>query len=213
MTDWQSDPWTKPSGVVVLDYGGVLAPDGRSPVLDAAIGVLVELARRGAQLILASNTAPDQPRGVRTGQLRAAGVDWCFDAVLESEQLNCAKPDPRFFQLVLSEIHRLAPSTNSFDAVWVEDDDRRGIVPAIQYGLRAVWLSRERDARLTAVRTVRQIPDIALLPEVLCVRPPSVSASTARQRPASVAGHSPSTDTTARAPWPTYSSRSQEGPR
>lgn len=165
--------WAGAPRIVVLDYGGVLAADGFSPVSPRAAGVLAELARRGVRLILASNTAPSQPRGVRTDQLRAAGVDWCVDVVLESGGLGCGKPDPRFFDRALDEIHRLVPLGEAHDAVWVEDEDRRGIVPAIQYGLRAVWVSARRDVRLTAIPAVRQIAEIGLLPQALGFVAPS----------------------------------------
>jgi len=214
MTYRQSiDPWARPPHVVVLDYGGVLATGGRSPILNAAVDVVVALARHGTKLILASNTAVDQPIGVRTEQLRAVGVDWCFDVVIESEQLGCAKPDPQFFQCVLGEIRRLAPRAETFDTVWVEDSDRRGIVPAIQYGLRAVWISQEQDARLTAVQTVRHIPDIAELPAALGISPLPNLASAAQHSPIAATDRSLSHDTTGREDLLTFPSRLSGGLR
>ena len=168
---WQAT--NKPPAIpkaVVLDYGGVLAPDGHSAVLPAAVEVVTALAGRGIALILASNTGRTQPVGIRTRQLEEAGIAACFAVIFESEHLRYAKPDPRFFLAVRDALTALAPHAEPHQIVWVEDRADRGIAPALQYGWDAAWVGGDPDDRLAAVPGVRVITTIADLPRALGLR-------------------------------------------
>jgi FMN phosphatase YigB (HAD superfamily) len=151
----------------VFDYGGVLAADGYSAPLPEAIEVVTILAGRGLPLVLASNTAPTQPIDVRAAQLAEAGLLEHFPVLLASQALGFAKPDPRFFHAVRDALAGLVPDAAAHEVTWVEDSDRRGIAPALQYGWNALWVGGDRDDRLAAVPGVQVIATIADLPRAV----------------------------------------------
>lgn len=165
---WQAT--NKPPAVpkaVVLDYGGVLAEGGYSAPHPEAIKVVRTLAGRGLPLVLASNTSRRQPPDIRHTQLRDAGIFEHFIARIGSEELGYAKPDPRFFHAVRDVLDAVVPDADPHEICWVEDSDRRGVVPALQYGWSAAWVGGDQGDRLAAVPGVLVIATIADLPAAL----------------------------------------------
>jgi FMN phosphatase YigB (HAD superfamily) len=80
---------------------------------------------------------------------------------------STSKPDPRFFRVVRDALGALVPDAAQHEIVWVDDSDRRGVAPALQYGWNAAWVGGDLDDRLAAVPGVRVIATVAELPAAL----------------------------------------------
>ena len=180
----QIDPWAAPPQAVVLAYGGVLAPSPDAPVTQHAITVLSALAEYGLRLVLVSDADVDQAPGWRAEHLHLAGVSWCFDAVLDAAHLGARPPDPRFFAAAVHQIHTLIPGVLASSVAWVDASAAHGITPAIQHGMRAVWVNPSEDPQLIAVPQVRRIETISQLPLALGLpaRAPHSCAGSRRTR-------------------------------
>ena len=160
-------PWATAPQAVVLGYGGVLAARAYAPVTQPAITVITALAEYGVRLVLAGDSDVEQPHARCMEQLRLAGVSWCFDAVLETVHHDIRAPDPRFFAATLNQINCVTPGGDASGVVWVATSAAHEIIPAIQHGMRAVWVSHSDDPRLTAIPQVRRIETISRLPLAL----------------------------------------------
>jgi len=88
-----------------------------------------ELSRR-ARLCL----VPNGLSAVQRGRIAASGLADCFTAVLISEEVGCAKPDPRFFNAALDSIRR-APA----EALCVGDNPVADIAGARDAGIDQCW--------------------------------------------------------------------------
>jgi FMN phosphatase YigB (HAD superfamily) len=90
---------------IALDYGGTLGMGDDDPVLGQkgvdprAAAALHQLAGLGIRLILASNATASE---TRWPALHAAGVHHLFSAGLISYALQIRKPDPLFYDLVIT---------------------------------------------------------------------------------------------------------------
>ena len=93
--------------------------------------VLVELGRRGPLGLVTNGISL-----VQRGRLAAAGIDDLFAAVLISEEIGIAKPDPRFFEAACAAIGR-AP----FEVLCVGDNPRADVEGAMAAGIDACWLN------------------------------------------------------------------------
>ena len=66
------------------------------------------------------------------------GLASCFDAVISSEQVGVAKPDPRIFALALERLGLPAA-----DVLHAGDDLRTDVGGALAAGLQAAWVHRD----------------------------------------------------------------------
>jgi len=103
----------------------------RAHFLPHAEAALRDLSRR-ARLCLVTNGLSR----VQRGRLAAAGIEPRFHAVLISEELGFAKPDPRFFQAAVSAIG-LPPR----ELLCVGDSPTSDIAGARDFGMDTCWVS------------------------------------------------------------------------
>lgn len=130
------DPgWAEHRETFERRLGGLQARDLYPDVLPA----LERIRTAGIRTAVCGN----QPAS-RRAELLAAGVR--ADPVLTSDDLGAEKPDPAFFDTLLVHLGHPQPS-----AVWyVGDRADNDVRPAIDAGLRAVWVRRGPWARLTS---------------------------------------------------------------
>jgi HAD superfamily hydrolase (TIGR01549 family) len=119
--------WRAHGPEVERRYGGFqekdLYPDAR-PALTA-------LSTAGYRLAILAN----QP-AARTGELRALGIS--ADVLAMSDELGVAKPDPAFFARAQSLMGDPPPANVAYVGDRVDND----VLPALEAGMRAVWLRR-----------------------------------------------------------------------
>ncbi|HET7142053.1 MAG TPA: HAD family hydrolase [Candidatus Limnocylindria bacterium] len=119
--------WRAHGPEVERRYGGFqekdLYPDAR-PALTA-------LSTAGYRLAILAN----QPAS-RTGELRALGIS--ADVLAMSDELGVAKPDPAFFARAQSLMGDPPPANVAYVGDRVDND----VLPALEAGMRAVWLRR-----------------------------------------------------------------------
>lgn len=104
------------------------APGDLYPDAQPAIAALRDTGYRIA--IVANQPA------VRSEQLRAIGVD--AEVVAMSEEMGVSKPDPAFFTRTLE----LLGSPDAASVAYVGDRMDNDVIPALDAGMRAVWLRR-----------------------------------------------------------------------
>ncbi len=90
-----------------------------------------ELARRARLCLITNGIAT-----VQRGRLAASGLAGCFSAVLVSEELGYAKPDPRFFADACGALG-LLPS----DVLCVGDNPVADVAGARSAGIDACWFA------------------------------------------------------------------------
>jgi putative hydrolase of the HAD superfamily len=81
--------------------------------------------------------------------LERIGLADCFDAVIASERVGVAKPDPRIFELALARLDLPAA-----DVLHAGDDLHTDVGGALAAGLQAAWVHRDLtgDAPAAALR-------------------------------------------------------------
>ncbi|HET6451556.1 MAG TPA: YjjG family noncanonical pyrimidine nucleotidase [Spirochaetia bacterium] len=112
-----------------VDYVSRLA--SKAHLLPGAAAVVVELARR-ARLGLVTNGLST----VQRGRLAASGIEEHFAAVLISEEIGMAKPDPRFF-LAAAKALGLPPVR----LLCVGDNPSADVAGARSAGIDACWFA------------------------------------------------------------------------
>ena len=121
------DDWQLRMAAVETAYGGFQSQDLYPDALRAIDG----LREAGYRVAIVAN----QP-AARTGELRAIGVD--AEVIAMSESIGVAKPAPAFFERALE----LMGSPDPGNVAYVGDRIDNDIRPAINAGMRAVWLRR-----------------------------------------------------------------------
>src|SRR5690606_36341265 len=108
--------------------------------------LLERLWARGVPLALVSNGPVDMQRAA----LRALGFEKYFRAVLVSGDRDVAarKPAPRIFSLACVGLETVPEET-----LMVGDDLEADVRGAVDYGLQAVWLTRDPTAARSAFVT------------------------------------------------------------
>jgi 2-haloacid dehalogenase len=91
---------------------------------------VIETLSRTASLCLVTNGFSQ----VQRGRMAASGIEGCFSAILISEDLGFAKPDPRFFRAACKAL-RLPPA----DLLCVGDSPVTDINGALSGGIDACW--------------------------------------------------------------------------
>ncbi len=107
--------------------------------------VLRELSKRYKLGILAN-----QPLSSKA-KLQKAGIDKYFEHFSVSAEHGMEKPDPKFFQAILS-----ASGANPKESVMIDDNIERGLLPAKKLGMITVWYKNEnrtnrRDAPIDKI--------------------------------------------------------------
>lgn len=108
-------------------YGGFRADDLYTDVRPC----MEELRELGLSVVVAGN----QP-AIRTAQLRA--LDLPVDAIATSDDIGADKPDPAFFDGVMS----LAGASDAATVLYVGDRIDNDVLPAAAHGMRTCWLRR-----------------------------------------------------------------------
>lgn len=119
--------WRAHGPEVERRYGGFqeqdLYPDARQAI--------AALSAAGYRLAILAN----QPAS-RTGELRALGIS--PDVLAMSDEMGVAKPDPAFFARALDLMGNPAAGSVAYVGDRVDND----VLPALEAGMRAVWLRR-----------------------------------------------------------------------
>ena len=122
-----ADDWQLRLPAVEANYGGFSADD----LYPDALGAIDRLRADGYRLAIVAN----QP-AARADELRAIGVD--AEVMAMSETLGLAKPEPAFFERTLELMGAPDPASVAYVGDRVDND----VMPAIDAGMRAVWLRR-----------------------------------------------------------------------
>jgi putative hydrolase of the HAD superfamily len=115
---------------------------GARRAVSGAIDLLQALRPHGPIGIISNNVTAEQVE-----KAAVCGIDRHVDALVTSEEVGVAKPDPAIFQIAL---HRLG--ANASDTLMIGDSWTADIAGALATGLRAVWFNPLRRPR----------PDLAL---------------------------------------------------
>ena len=121
-----ADDWPLRLPAVEAAYGGFRPEDLYSDALDA-----LDALRADHRIAIVAN----QP-AIRAEQLRAIGVE--AEVLAMSEAMGVYKPDAAFFERTLE----LMGSPDPADVAYVGDRVDNDVRPAIDAGMRAVWLRR-----------------------------------------------------------------------
>ncbi|OLT34375.1 hypothetical protein BJF79_07340 [Actinomadura sp. CNU-125] len=153
-----------------VDYGRTLTDPAdpvdldlcMRPVTPAARTSMRAAADAGVTLALLSNTGPGQDR---RRALQAAGIADLFgDRVYLSHELGISKPDRVVFEYVLTDL-----GVDPEQALSVGNNIDNDISPAVQLGMRAVFISRWQLGKCFPGMT--WISSIAALPVLLTGKP------------------------------------------
>jgi len=141
-------------------FGGALLEI--PPTLFPGIAETLEwLKREGYAVGLVSNTGRTWGRYLRTVQDRL-GVGKYFDSRVFSDEVGIRKPDPRIFDVALSEM-RLPPDR----VVHVGDDATADIAGAKARGMRAIWFNTGFWRGARADTADAEVADHTELPAIL----------------------------------------------
>lgn len=91
-------------------------------------------------------------------RLQKAGLLDYFQELFLSEKMGVNKPDPRFYQTILQEIHEEDPAQGCM----IGDSFHADIVPTFRLGMKTIWLDRENkyDGQKEAEHCVHRLEEI-----------------------------------------------------
>ena len=95
-------------------------------------------------------------------KIDASGLRGLVDAVVISEELGVAKPDPRIFERAMAKIGAVAA-----DSLFVGDNPEADILGAKGVGMRAAWLRRGREWAYDDQRPDYVLDDISEVRELV----------------------------------------------
>jgi 2-haloacid dehalogenase len=124
------------------------------PVFPEVPAALAEARRRGWRLAILSNSDSDLIRS----SIGALGIR--IDVVVVAGEIGSYKPDHGHWR-VFFESTRVAPERHVHVAASLYHD----IAPSRELGLRSIWINRLGETGEPA--PTRELPDLALLPDVL----------------------------------------------
>ncbi len=145
-----ADDWQLRLPAVEAAYGGFQADDLYPDALPA-----LDALRNDHRVAIVAN----QP-AVRADQLRAIGVE--ADVLAMSESMGAAKPDPAFFEQALE----LMGSPNPAAVAYVGDRIDNDVRPAVEAGMRAIWIRRgpwgviQRPAGVAPALTIDSLEEL-----------------------------------------------------
>lgn len=96
--------------------------------------VLEALASRATLAVITNGISR-----VQRGRLETAGISSLFKAILISEEVGCAKPDPRYFQLAVRAV-----GLDTHQLLCVGDNPLADIAGARAAGIDACWFNPNR---------------------------------------------------------------------
>ncbi|MCE2517505.1 MAG: haloacid dehalogenase type II [Alphaproteobacteria bacterium] len=126
---------------VTLDEMGINEPQLRQhlldlyyqlPAYDEVAAQLSAMSAKGHALGVLSNGSPD----MLAGGLTSAGIYDQLDHVLSVDSLNCYKPDPRVYEMVLKAFDCTAEQVTFFSS------NNWDIAGAGSFGFRTIWVNR-----------------------------------------------------------------------
>lgn len=123
--------------------------------VEGALALLRTLHRRAAIGVVTNNVAAEQRQ-----KIAACGFGPYLDAIVISEDVGIAKPDPRMFGAALDHLRR-GPE----EAVMVGDAWDTDIAGALAAGVRPIWFNRFGAA--SADRGVTEISSLTPTPRLL----------------------------------------------
>ncbi len=140
--------------------------------VEGAMALLVALRERAAIGVVTNNVASEQHQ-----KIDACGFGPYLDAVVISEEVGVAKPDPRIFEVAIRRLGRSSEKTVMVGDAWATD-----IGGARAASLRAVWFNR-----FGAVSPDPSVPEVtslvptavllsALFPNPACPPKPGATA-------------------------------------
>jgi YjjG family noncanonical pyrimidine nucleotidase len=106
------------------------------------------------KLGLVTNGETDSQRG----RLRATGLDSFFETILISDEIGCAKPDPRIFALALDEL-----GVGAQDALYVGDSVEHDYAGVREAGIDFCYYQPDPDAHpeVQPALRVRSLTEVA----------------------------------------------------
>jgi putative hydrolase of the HAD superfamily len=99
---------------------------------------------------------------MQSRKIDASGVRGLVDAVVISEELGVAKPDPRIFEHAMARIGAVAA-----DSLFVGDNPEADILGAMGVGMRSAWLRRGREWTYDDRRPDYILDDISAVRELV----------------------------------------------
>ncbi len=100
--------------------------------VDGALELVAHLRLRLRVAVVTNNTVAEQ-----TEKLASFGFAPHVDALVTSEEVGAAKPDPRIFRAALERL-----SCEPYEAVMIGDAWHADVIGATSAGIRALWLNR-----------------------------------------------------------------------
>ena len=128
----------------------------RRPV-DGALAVLAALKPRVRIGIVSNNLLAEQQ-----GKMRLCGFEPYVDALVVSEAVGVAKPDPAIFAHALAAL-----DCDAADAVMVGDSWPADIVGARAAGIRAIWFNRARRPAPEASAAVCEVASLVPMDAII----------------------------------------------
>lgn len=128
----------------------------RRPV-EGALAVLAALKPRVRIGIVSNNLLEEQQ-----GKLRLCGFDPYVDALVVSEAVGIAKPDPAIFAHALEAL-----GCRAAEAVMVGDSWPADIVGARAAGIRAIWFNRSRRSAPEASAGVCEVASLVPMDAIM----------------------------------------------
>ncbi len=99
---------------------------------------------------------------MQSRKIEASGLRGLVDAVVISEELGVAKPDPRIFEHAMAGIDAVAA-----DSLFVGDNPEADILGAMGVGMRSAWLRRGREWGYDDQRPDYILDDVAAVRELV----------------------------------------------
>jgi len=126
--------------------------------VEGALELMTLLRARLRVAVVTNNTVAEQ-----TEKLATFGFAPMVDALVTSEEIGAAKPDPRIFRAALERL-----SCDAHEAVMIGDAWHHDIVGATGAGIRALWLNRNAlphpDSSVAMqIRALHPAEDVAAL--------------------------------------------------
>ena len=128
----------------------------RQPI-EGALALLTELKPRVRIGIVSNNLLQEQ-----RDKVRLCGFEDYIDALVVSEEVGVAKPDPQIFAIALERL-----GCDASESVMVGDSWANDIEGAHAAGIRAIWLNRTGRTMPDAEKRVREVTALAPLEPVL----------------------------------------------
>lgn len=125
--------------------------------VEGALELVTHLKARLRIAVVTNNTVAEQEE-----KLATFGFAPFVDALVTSEEIGAAKPDPRIFRIALERV-----SCEAHEAVMIGDAWTHDVIGATSAGIRALWLNRHGLAH----------PDPAIAMQILSLHPAETVAT------------------------------------